>query len=183
MIKFLSVSFSLILIISNFAFSQSVGKKEDSGKLTISTEKSVWTRNEPAAVKILIENPSDKATNVYANLNFVLSKVMSDGNLGNGFNSPISLMKTYEENANSCQNDLTKERRTPTGGILTDFTTFTLEKGAKREFSFDLSKMCWKSIDSSIYANKNLFTLVKPGKYKLYISLQKDSNEIEIEIK
>lgn len=181
MVKLFSFSVLLILTLSFSALSQSVNKGSDSEiRSVLSTEKTVWDKNAPLIVKFSIENLSESAINISSSINFTLADKTADSRIGrDGVSAPVSLTKTYDEKVNDCQNDLTKERFTKNGGILPVARDFFLAKGEKKEFSFDLSKICWNRLISSVYPNQNLFTVIKSGKYK--ISFGK-SNEIEIEI-
>jgi hypothetical protein len=92
--------------------------------------------------------------------------------------SPVSLTKVYDEKANACQNDLTPDRFNATGGIISSKETIVLEKGAKKEVIFDLNKVCWKETKSSVWANQELSSLVKPGRYTLSLSGSFDTGKI-----
>jgi hypothetical protein len=148
-------------------------------KLTLSTEKKVWNKTEPLIVKFSFENLSEDSVKLSAGIGFLLTDITSDSKTrGIDFISPVSLTKVYDEKINGCQDDLTPDRFNETGGIISSKQTLNLEKGEKKEFSFDLNKICWNEMRSSVYANQNLSSLVKPGKYALYFRTAFDTGKI-----
>jgi hypothetical protein len=148
---------------------RTVGNSEPSEvKLTFSAEKREWKPNEPFMVKFSFENLSDDAVKLYSVVGLMFARIGKKGKdieLSSGF----SLTKEYDEKAVGCQNDLTPDRYNEKGAIIASKQTVLLEKGVKKEFSFDLNKTCWKETKSSVWANRELSSLVKSGKYELYL--------------
>lgn len=200
--------FNLLLIFCvfgiNSTFSQAIQKNViPEVKLTISFEKKVWVKDEPAIVKIAIENLSGNVITLPAGITYFLTDgaTSKDVTMRNKFFwSPVSFSKTYDDKVKPCQNDLNKEQ-VKRSGIYPSSETISIISGEKKEYSFNLVGMCWNHLISSIYPDKNIFTLAKLGKFKLYsemsfsngfiemsgmkIPLTKSikSNEIDVEIK
>jgi hypothetical protein len=196
--------FTTCLFSVNSALSQTVPKNEILDvKLTLSIEKTNWFKDEKAVVKIAIENLSSNVVTLPTGITYFLTDgaISKDVTMRNKFFwSPVSLSKTYDDKVKTCQNDLNKER-VKGGSIYPSSETIILKAGEKKEYNFNLVGMCWNHLISSIYPDKNIFTLAKCGKFKLYsemsfsngfiemsgmkIPLSKSikSNEIDVEIK
>jgi hypothetical protein len=180
MIKLFSVPAFLILMLTGVAFSQPADKSEAQKiKMTLEAEKNIWGKNSPSMVRITIENPSESAVTFTSSVLLMLVAKTPDGRIDrDSFSAPLSLTKAYAEKTDVCQNDLTAER--VVNGSILGPGSIVLAKGEVRELSFDLAKLCWNRLISSVYPNQNLFPLVKAGKYQLSFG---KSNKVEIEVK
>lgn len=185
--KVIVFTFLVFSALTGFVFSQT---KDESVlpniRLRLSTEETLWETGKKAAVKIVVENLSEKAVSLPNGIHFTVT----DGTQSAAvtmrekvFWSPVSLTKIYEK-INTCQNDLTKERVSTPGDkniiqISPSAQNFILKKGEKKEFSFNLAGTCWNHVLSSSYPYRNLFTLTGFGKFKVYFEMEFDAGEKE----
>ncbi len=175
MIKLLSFSILLILISAQVVSFQTVVKNSVPNiNLSIAAENNIWKKDETSIVRISIENLSEDAVKLPENINFLLTEVAFDGRIGkNNFSAPINLNKPYNEKTSICRSnfaDIKAEKNE---------MSFVLEKGETKEFTIDLSRMCWSRTISSAYPDKNLFEIVKSGKYTLSTGMGFDTGKIE----
>jgi hypothetical protein len=168
----------------NCTLSQTMPKNEiQEIKMTLSVEKNIWAKNEQAiVVKLSIENLSENTATLPAGVTYKLS----DGTTTNAmtmrnevFWSPVSFSKNYDNQSQTCQNDLKKEQ-IKGGSIYPSSETINLKSGEKKEYSFNLVGMCWNHVMSSVYPNKSIFSLAKSGKFILYSEISFSNGSIEM---
>lgn len=185
-------SFTLFIILTGLTIfgcspEQTTGKTGiPQAEFILSSESILWNVNRPATVKISIENVDKEHDYIIlsSNINFYFTDVIQEAvNKKNAaFWSPVSLTKTYDADKNSCQDDLTEDRifyskNGKRDGILPPKGEVRLMKNEKKEFTFNLNRMCWAHEISNVYPSQDLFSLidnyppVKGKKYKVYFEM------------
>ncbi len=169
--------FLLVGVLSGFSMVYGQGLPDI--ELTISSERTNWTKGAPAVVNIKIKNLSNERTEITSSLRFYLDDETS-GKQGptmkNGaYYVPFSFTKKYLSNAKHCQRDLDETnviREGPKVTMFRDMTDVYLNGIEIKEFQVDLAGLCWAHQISSLYPMGNLFSEAKPGSSMLYFSIR-----------
>jgi hypothetical protein len=194
--RVLFLTFILVVLVQN-GTAQAIPKI----KFVVAAEDSVWKRRGQAFVMVTLENLGDSRIEVPSRIDFHIEN--GSGNQGSYY-APFSLLKSYSEVANGCQNNLSNsdvKRHGGVVGIFPDKRVFVLEGKGKKVLRVDLSGICWALSISSVYPDENVFKIARTGRYTLHFEMEftsgkmnvqginlplvkhVKSNEVEIEIK
>lgn len=131
-------------------------------KCSIVLSKTSFFKDDSIPVTVKIENVSDRKIDLKIIPSFVLG----------GLWAPVNIKEGQTLHANTKM-------------------TISLEKGDSISSKIDIVKLGWDQVTSSIWPTKNFYSLVSPGKYKLFLDVEIDdksgnsrirSNEVEITI-
>lgn len=186
--RFILVLILLVLNCAGTSFAQTADKPFELPKLDLSltVEKTLWKSSEPAVVKVIIENKETSKDFLIlpSDISFRLAeREIDDVTMSDAvFWSPVSLTKTYEAGRRGCQDNLTNDQVSYSNNskirvISPSADKSKLLKNEKKEFTFDLNKLCWGHAISSMYPSQPLFTMIdeyrsSTEKYKVYFQMR-----------